>query len=308
MRSQVLLILWILLILLEGCASADFWSASVGTNTSSWGIYRESGNISFSYEQHVSGKVDMVDGPNNRSLSPYYSCFSDVKINDVSIRERVAALKGTYKSDELMAMQSRSDTVIDRTAEKPAGSDEYTISYHETWPVIMIQRKSMAYSGNGINARETAGNNLDYAKANFLYSDDFVKDTTIRLSLSRLNATVVATDNGIERAERRATRYTDFRVRAHATGISDMSYLQSGSMFTGKPISGYEIINAGEERYYGVYNMTRIIKMQTIENKPVSEDSWLPCCSGGWDDMSPSDRAGYGISASKIFDCSCAKP
>ena len=117
------------LILIVGCASADFWSGYIGTNTTSWSIYRESTNVNFYYEQHVSGKIEAVDGPNNRSLNSYYSCYSNVDINDVSIKERLAAFKGKYKCDEIEAMAARDDNVIESDIAKPAGSDEYTLNY-----------------------------------------------------------------------------------------------------------------------------------------------------------------------------------
>ncbi len=294
-----------MLILTVGCASADFWSGYAGTNSTSWSIFRESTQINFYYEQHVSGKVEPVDGPNNRSLNSYYSCYSNVNINDVSIKERLAAFKGNYKCDEIEAMAARDDNVIQSDIVKPSGGNEYTLTYHEIWPVVMVQLKSIAYSGKEINAREVAGNNLDYAKADFLYSNNLIKDITIREGLSRLNATVVATDNGIETAKREATRSTEFKVRASATGISDFSYLQSGSKYTREPITGYEVLNKGDERYYGKYNMTDVIEMQSSENNSEPEEGGLSCCNGGWDDMLPSDKVGYGMGAKDIFDCTC---
>jgi len=253
----------------------------------------------------VSGKVEPVDGPNNRSLNAYYSCSSNVNINDVSIKERIAALEGKYKTDEIEAMSARNDNIIQSDIVKPSGSNEYTLTYHEIWPVVMVQLKSIAYSGKEIDAREIAGNNLDYAKADFLYSNDLTKDITIRMGLSRLNATVVATDNGIETAEREATRSTEFKVRASATGISDFSYLQSGPKYTREHIFGYEVLNKGDERYYGKYNMTNILEMQSFENNSEPEEGWLSCCEGGWEGMLPSDKVGYGMGGKDIFDCTC---
>ncbi len=292
-----------MLIFTVGCGSADFWSGSIGTNSTSWEIHRVSSNINFYYEQHVSGKIRPIDGPNNRSLSPYYSCSSNVNINDISIKERISALNGKYKTDEIEAMAARNDNIIESDLNKPSGSDEYAITYHEVWPVVMVQLKSIAYSGKGINAREIAGNNLDFAKANFIYSNDLIKDITIRLGLSKLNATVIANDNGIQTATLEATRSTEFKVRASTTGISDLSYLQSGPRYTGKPITGYQVLNEGDERYYGKYNMTSIIRMQSIENAFEPEGGWLSCCNGGWDDVSLSDKASCGTNISNIFDC-----
>jgi hypothetical protein len=44
----------------------------------------------------------------------------------------------------------------------------------------------------------------------------------------------------------------------------------------------------------------------TSEVKEDSEDEdWLPCCSGGYQDMNIGDRRGH--SAEGVFDCSCFK-
>jgi hypothetical protein len=41
--------------------------------------------------------------------------------------------------------------------------------------------------------------------------------------------------------------------------------------------------------------------------KTVSEDYWLPCCSGGWVDMMSSEKKDFGTDAKGIFDCTCLK-
>jgi hypothetical protein len=41
--------------------------------------------------------------------------------------------------------------------------------------------------------------------------------------------------------------------------------------------------------------------------KSVSEDSWLPCCSDGWEDMIYSEKKDFGADVKGIFDCTCPK-
>jgi hypothetical protein len=239
------------------------------------------------------------------TLKPYHSSFFNTDFNDVRLSERTAALQGDFKTDEITGIMARNDASVETETSKPAGGDEYTILYHETWPVGMIQRKSMAYNGSGINNREFSGNNMDFVRTNFLYNKNFVKDVTVRMSVLRLNATLVANDQSIEQADLDITRNTDFRFRARTTGIADISYLQSGSRLAERSIPRYEIQNYGEERYLGSYDMTKIIQMKNREDRLASEDSWLPCCSDGWKDMTIPDAAGFGRDARKIFDCSC---
>ncbi len=306
MRYEILLIVLLTAIatIVVGFGSAAFWGGGVTTNSTSWGIYRYSENISFDYDQHISGKVTPVDGPNNMKLGSYFSSYSNIDINDVRLCEKISASQGTYKTDELTRVRARNDGLVSMDTTKPADSNEYTVTYQENWPVGIVQRKSIAYSGERFNTEEFSGNNLDFAGGNFLYNKDFIKDSTIILSLSRLNATILATDNGIEQANVEATRSTDFRIRVKATGLSDIRYQQSGSKFITGPRSGYEIVNAGEERYYGKYNFTEVIGMKNVGKDVHPEDEWLPCCTGGWDTMPYSSRVGFG-NLSNIFDCSC---
>jgi hypothetical protein len=58
----------------------------------SWYIYSESSNFSFNYEQSVQGQISPVDY-RGRTLSPFHSFHEDVKINDVRVKERTAAVE-----------------------------------------------------------------------------------------------------------------------------------------------------------------------------------------------------------------------
>ena len=80
-------------------------SVAVGTNSSSWSIHRQSENLVFDYSQSVQGTVSPVDYK-GRSLSPYYSGYQDVNVNDVRLRDRTSALQGSYSSEEQMSLQS----------------------------------------------------------------------------------------------------------------------------------------------------------------------------------------------------------
>ncbi len=309
-KTPLALVLMMLLLLLvtlcAGFASAAFWKASIGTDSTSWTLFRESENMSFRYESHVSGKIEPVNGPKNTTLNSWHSSFFDANFNDVRLSERTAALQGDYKTDEITGIMARNDASVESEISKPVGSDEYSILYHETWPVGLIQRKSMAYNGSGINTREFSGNNMDYVGTNFLYNKNLIKDVTVRMTVVKLNATLVANDQSIEKADLDITRSTDFRFRARSNGISDIRYLQSGPSLQEGSVPRYQVQNFGEQRYVGSYDMTKIITMKNREDRLASEDYWLPCCFSGWEDMATTDTIGFGEMAKKVFDCSCA--
>jgi hypothetical protein len=62
-----------------------------------------------------------------------------------------------------------------------------------------------------------------------------------------------------------------------------------------------------DEDYTGTFNLTTKMNLTLPVSKIVSEDSWLPCCSDGWEDMVNLDKKGFGIDTTGIFDCTCLK-
>ena len=281
--------------MLASSASAASWSGSVKTDTDAWSIHRESSNLSFTYEQSVLGTISAVDF-RGRSLSPYHSFYEDVLVNEVGVRERTAALVGSYSSEEELKLCSSINNSVNMTLTKPAGSDIYDIEFYERWPVILNYSKSMQYSGKGINNREIAGNNRDFAGASFLYNSELSKERTLNMSLKRMNATLLATDEAIELGEVQATRDTQYKLQSHSSGIANFKWRQSGE--------DGSILNAGDERFVGEFDIAKNIRMKSRFDKILKEDEWLPCCSGGFTDMNPLDQRPL-KSAKGVFDCTC---
>ena len=302
MRKITLLILLFLILL--PVTSSESWSGYVKTTGDSWFIYRESQNISFNLEQSIKGNIEPIRGPCGRVLRPYGSYFEDAKVNDVRLRERTAASEGNYSSDELVDVRAKVNPPVGLSIVKPAESDVYSIDFFEIWPANISASRSLEYSGKGINDREFAGNNLDFVGANLLYNKELSKDLNLNMGLEKMNATVLATDNSIIRAERKATRDLDFNLQTHTTGIADLKYQQSGPEYNDVPITGYKIPNYGDERYYGVFNITRHIHMKSRFDELKPDDYWLPCCYQGWVDMNNLDKIGH--SSDGIFNCTCS--
>ena len=60
-----------------------------------------------------------------------------------------------------------------------------------------------------------------------------------------------------------------------------------------------------DEEYVGTYHITKKMNLSTYAPDPEEkEDYWLPCCSGGFDDLNYADARVF-KSASGIFDCTC---
>ncbi len=284
-------------------ASAEFRSLTVGTNSSSWSIFRQSDNLSFDYTQSVQGTVSPVDYK-GRPLSPYYSGYQDVDVNDVRLRDRTSALQGSFSSEERMNLQA--DTTSPTTIETTFESGIYTIKFSDQWPVLLRSSKTIKYSGKEINNREFAGNNLDYAGSNLLYNKELSKETNVGMLLRTTNATVFAANETFISADFMPNKELFYNSRTYTTGIADLKYRQTGPNYDFKR-GAYAMIGEGEERYSGSYNITRSIYMKSDFQYYIPEDDWLPCCFSTGNDINLTEETDYGVSAREVFDCTCDK-
>lgn len=293
----------IIAFVLASCASATSWSGYVKTDSSDWSIERHSENLSFEMTGSVKGTVSTLDY-NGRSIYPTATRYEDIDINDVRLKERTAALPGTYSYEQVMRLCSRSRDSVYMNISKPAGSPVYTVVFSERWPVVFNASSSLIYSGEGINARELSENNIDQAASTLLYNKELTRETSVNFTLERMNATVLATDEAIILARFEPTMSLNYRIAAHTTGIADYSYRKAEPEYDVKR-STYPAIAEADERYWGVYDITRHIDMISVFRNATLASGWLPCCSGGYFDMYPSDRKGGGEDG--IFNCTCPK-
>jgi len=294
--KQIFTLVLLFFLVAAAPASAASWSGLVKTDSGTWSVVRESSNLTFNYEQSVHGQIAPVHY-RNRTLSPVYSNYEDIEKNDVHVKERTAAMEGSFRSEGALKLFSSIDDTVNLSINKPAGSDIYDIEFYEHWPVKLSYSKSMNYSGKEINNREFVGNSKDYAGANFLYNQEFSKERSMKMSLDRMNATILATDETINLGEVKATRDTQYRLQTHSTGIASFKWRQVDA--------DDSILNEGNERYVGVYDIAKNIRMKSRFDLSRNDDSWLPCCSGGWSNMRLADKKGFGTSAKGVFDCSC---
>lgn len=262
-------------------ANAERITTTVGTNNTDWSIARQSNSIKFDYSQYVQGSISPVEY-RGRSLEPYHSSYEEVDVNDLRLRARTSARKGDYASEGLILLRADS-----------ANSSEFVLSiengtfigeFIEEWPAILRSSKSLRYSGQGINSREYAGNNLDYAGSSLLYNNELSKDSGIDMLLTRMNATVrgisLSPNDTVLSAQFMPTKETYYSITTSSTGIADFKYGFS-SPNAGLKKSIYPMASEGEERYYGDYNISRSIHMKSDFPRYEEEDDWISCCSAG---------------------------
>ena len=286
----------LLLLGLISSASAASYTFGVDnvTDGSSFWISRQSGTMKLDLSGSVEGDVvPIAVTPAGRILSPFISGFADLAANDVRLRERTAALQGTYSSEGVISLRSEAEADVNRTYFKPAGSEIWTITLEENWPVTLNASRTVDYIGRMINDRDASGNNGDCVGGSFLYNTELSRERNVAMRLDRLNATIIATNDTILSADVFPTRSTVYETRSHSTGIADLRYRQTDSRG--------EIINLGEERYSGTYDITRKVEMVLVETKEKNETDWLACCVGGWEDIDPCQLASWG--ETRVFDC-----
>jgi hypothetical protein len=59
-----------------------------------------------------------------------------------------------------------------------------------------------------------------------------------------------------------------------------------------------------DEDYVGNFHIKKNMNLYTYSEEEEKEDSWLPCCSGGFSDMNYADANAF-KSARGVFDCTC---
>ena len=299
------LLVFFAIIILVSNAGANYIAIEVGTNTSSWYLYRQSQNVDFNYSSSVEGNITPVEF-HGRSLIPYHSNYEEITDNDIRLRERTSALEGNFRSEDKMNLWSNDDNEIEFDYEKPNGTDVWTFAYFEEWPVSLTASRSLEYSGKQINDRDFEGNNRDFVGSNLLYNPVLSEERRSIMWLERMNATVLATNDAILGAELMPTKYLGYTISTQTTGIADLRYKQTSPQYDVKR-RDYPAINEGEERYYGTYYLGRTIEMRSkFENNTATEENWLPCLIG--DCTGVSFQTQYGKSGEAFFNCSCYPP
>lgn len=89
------------------------------------------------------------------------------------------------------------------------------------------------------------------------------------------------------------------------SGTAHLEMLQGGTRRSKSAWSKPDI--DVDQIYTGTFNFATKMNLTVPVNKIVSEDYWLLCCSGGWEDMSYSDKKGFGTDAKGVFDCTCPR-
>lgn len=214
------------------CAWSRFPDGEDTNSNFEWGFMnstmggRASGNICYpkgGIYFHLSGAVEgdistIKVTPNGRSATPTQSYYANINYRGNKIFEQTTALEGHYSSDE--------DTYNGGSAVRypePGTSKPDMCEYY------LYGKKSIDYTGKGLNDREYLGREKSYySGTEFLYNKEFSKE---RLGTS---------------------------LKIHTTGVADLEYRQLDA-----PMDCQYSGNLSEEyidRYVGEFDIERHIK------------------------------------------------
>jgi hypothetical protein len=95
-----------------------------------------------------------------------------------------------------------------------------------------------------------------------------------------------------------------YDTRTYTTGIAEMKYRQTSSNYDFKR-GTYTVLSDGDERYSGIYNITRSIHMKSDFPYNELEDDWQTCLISCGNDLFPLEGRDLEVSPKDVFDCTC---
>ena len=87
------------------------------------------------------------------------------------------------------------------------------------------------------------------------------------------------------------------------SGTAHLTMLQGGTRKSKSSWSKPDI--DVDQAFSGTFNFATKMNLTLPVYKSSIEDSWLPCCSSGWVDITYSDKKSFGADSKGIFDCTC---
>jgi len=204
---------------------------------------------------------------------------TDIKVNDVGMKERISTKEGSLDAEERIFMISVADDDPESEVIKLPGSKTFSVSVEEAWPVLLDARRKVDYMGAGISDREAFATEFDYVSASYLRNTDLRRDRNCYLRLNETSFTGKVTDDPSE-----VSLLPENRI------ISDKSlHYTTDSISNGQATLGYRqvaddlsILEEGLETYSGTFRIARTISMRSPDIEDEDEEvDWLFYCPGG---------------------------
>ena len=165
--------------------------------------------------------------------------------------------------------------------------------------------RAAAFQSKGQEAiciKNYAGYNLGGISMNALFRDLDVlsSNTSAKLSFTRKTG---AEDYSSALASLNERGSVMLNLESAFTGKGHIGMLNAINA-TGERHIGVPDIEIDED-YIGTFSLSKKMSQDFEYNWKREADDWLPCCSGGWNDMSYTTRKYFGLNANGVFDCTC---
>lgn len=239
-------------------ARCDYYQVTVGDIGWTTG-FRQNANIS-------------LDMSGSSIGAGTYQRYTEMKLNDVRMRERTAADNGTLDTSERVRLIAAAAYPIEITLDKFPGGQNYILVVNETWPVAMAASRSIDYVGKSLSNRDFLGNNLDFVGASYYQTKDLRMDRSAFMELRRARFEVVANDStkGIYEDSFLPAKSIDYRLSSLSKGTATLRYRQT---------QDHSTANEGFESYTGEFLISRHISMHSPGwNVTESELDWMDGC------------------------------
>jgi hypothetical protein len=306
-----IVLLSILLALLGQSDGKIAYTIDAKVGGSAFYISRETQNMTFSLDGIVSGSgnfsrfTDIIDIAGIKSNERSYA----VRGGKISFDEqqRLQTVEGPVQITIYLKGSQEEISIPDESGNGQSSnttlSESAEIEIDENWPAGYANYKKLTYNGPNMHSKEFYNNNGDVFTSS-IDSWKLEKESLYRTSLNRtlINAfvypTQVAVDTKMNRSSFYALSMNSLGLTHIGISRADTTNTPSKEMTKKKPDVWIS------EDYIGEHEINLKLNMADSIIRKREQDDYIPCCSGGYNDMRKTDL--IGLSSDSVFNCSCA--
>jgi hypothetical protein len=269
------------------------------TNSAKWEIHRSTQELTFSLNGSTTGTGNFSKYIRTQNFGGINSAESSYSLSGSLYYKEMTLLKTL--EGPVSVKTKLVDIEIETPNETKIDLSTGDIEIQEQWPTYYANLKQIRYLGPGIRTKEVYENNGDII-TNSLNSWKLNKESLFKAYTNKTVILVNLTPSRVYE-ERFSNKSSTYILNLETTGDHASLGVVKKKYFTTERFGRPETESQIYQDYVGDLNTTLKLKVDEsiILNPP--DDSWLPCCSGGYFDMIESDRRHLG--ADEIFNCSC---
>ena len=262
-------------------------------------------SIQFNYEESING---------HGNFASYNKVYAEGPHSDARVQKRLANVS-LQKMDRGSGSIEREAIIVSNKLIKTQVDPDLIYAYAL---IAALEDSSMVYEpqtifiGNGYYAKHPLNFNSllgdETQIKNYASETSMVQETKYAKAINKDLVVSVEDDYSGWEPAKSVTRTLMKLNDSVNSGTAHIGMLQGfvGSRDFGKSALHKPNIYVDED-YRGTFNFGIKMNLTLPVYKSSSDDSWLPCCSGGWEDMMYSDKKSFGTDAKGIFDCTCPK-